>query len=187
MGAYIGDVILSLKAANGDRNKMVQIIKENRSKPLATIFMAAFGPPAPVFQPNEIPAYNTNTDPVGLTFTTLAKVTRKLGYFYTSGEQMAKPSLERLFINICEGLHANEADIFAKVVTKRLYVKGLDAEIINKGFGEKFLDERTFQMLNETLLSFEEWRERLETEGETLPPDVIEQHKLYEAYVAEFA
>lgn len=187
MSKQIGEIVTELEAAGEDRAKMVRIIRENKSKPLATLFMAAFGHPVPVFKPGELPPYNENKDPVGLTFTNMAREMRKLEYFFKPGRPMARDSLKRLYINICEGLHPKEADIFTKVITKRFYVKGLDYDIINEGFGETFLTQpKGFKMLNETLLSFNEWREMLISEGADMPEDVQAQQKLYESYTANF-
>jgi len=138
---YIFEVLDEIKAADGNRTDIINIIKNNKSKSLAIVFMANYGHPVAIMEADHMPDYKEDDAPLGMSFTTLAKETKAFQYFFTPGIKIKPQSLERLYINICEGLCPEEAKIFTDVVTKSLYIKGLDYDVINEGFGEVFLSE----------------------------------------------
>lgn len=141
MQRYIFEIFDDLRAADGERGEIVKIIKENKSKNLAILFMAAYGHPRNRLNREDLPEYREDDAPLGMTFTTLAKELSRLEYFFDPGKPIKKPSLIRMYVNICEGLHPKEAELFTDIITKELYVKGLTRETINAGFGEEFLQK----------------------------------------------
>lgn len=136
---YIFEVLEEIEAADGNRSEIVEIIKNNKSKSLAIIFMANYGHPTARLLAEELPSYKEDDSPLGMSFTTLKKEVTALKYFFDPGDKIYSGSLERLYINICEGLYPKEAKIFTDVVTKNLCIEGLDYDTINTGFGEVFL------------------------------------------------
>ncbi len=141
MTKYLFEVLDEIKATDGNRTDIVEIIKDNKSKSLAILFMANYGHPTAVMETDQLPEYKEDDAPLGMSYTTLSKETVAFQYFFKPGIKISSSALERLYINICEGLHPEEAKIFTDVVTKSMYIKGLDYDVINEGFGEAFLSE----------------------------------------------
>ena len=130
---------ICLKVNNAkDKSKKLRVLRENDSQALRQILKGAFDPKIKWDLPEGTPPYIENEAPAGTEHTFLEVEAKRLYNFAVGGnDQLNKIRKETLFIQMLEGLHADEAKVLIDVKNKSLNktYKGLTSEMVKEAFG----------------------------------------------------
>ena len=120
-----------------DRSKKIDVLRENDSVPLRQILKGAFDPKIKWDLPEGTPPYKVNDAPAGTEHTTLHTESRRLWHFVEGADQkLSKSKKEIMFIQMLEGLHADDAKLLIAVKEKELnkMYKGLTDAVVKDAF-----------------------------------------------------
>ena len=120
-----------------DRSKKIDVLRENDSVPLRQILKGAFDPKIKWDLPEGTPPYKVNDAPAGTEHTTLHTESRRLWHFVEGADQkLSKSKKEIMFIQMLEGLHADDAKLLIAVKKKELnkMYKGLTDAVVKDAF-----------------------------------------------------
>ena len=120
-----------------DKPRKLKVLKEHDSVPLRQVLKGAFDPKIEwVLPPGDVP-YTANDAPVGTEHTLLQQEAKRL-YLFTKGGDNSLSSTKRqtLFIQMLEGLCAEEAEFLVAVVNKKVNnkYKGFTANLVKDAF-----------------------------------------------------
>ena len=121
-----------------DKPRKLKVLKDHDSVPLRQILKGAFDPKIEWLLPkgDDIP-YNKNDAPIGTEHTLLSQEAKRL-YLFTKGgdNNLSQNKRETLFIQMLEGLSAQEADFLVTVVNKKVNnkYKGFTANLVKEAF-----------------------------------------------------
>lgn len=121
-----------------DKAKKIAVLKENDSVPLRQVLKGAFDPNIKWDLPEGTPPYRENDAPAGTEHTTLYTEARRLWHFVEGAdEKLSKSKKEMMFIQMLEGLHADDAKLLISVKEKELNTvyKGLTDAVVKEAFG----------------------------------------------------
>jgi hypothetical protein len=120
-----------------DKPKKIEVLKSNDSVPLRQILKGAFDPKIEWELPEGTPPYKENDAPAGTEHTTLYQEAKRLHYFVKGANVLTKSKREMMFIQMLEGLHADEAKLLIAVKEKELnkVYKGLTDAVVKEAFG----------------------------------------------------
>ena len=121
-----------------DKPKKIEVLKSNDSVPLRQIIKGAFDPKIEWDLPVGTPPYKENEAPAGTEHTTLYQEAKRLWHFVKGADpKLSKTRKEMLFIQMLEGLHADEAKLLIAVKEKELnkVYKGLTDNVVKEAFG----------------------------------------------------
>ena len=121
-----------------DKPKKVEVLKQYDSPGMRMILKGAFDPKIEWELPPGTPPYIANEAPAGTEHTYLELEAKRLYNFVKGGNnQLNKIRKETLFIQMLEGLHADEAKILIDMKNKTLNktYKGLTSEMVKEAFG----------------------------------------------------
>ncbi len=121
-----------------DKSKKIAVLKENDSVPLRQVLKGAFDPSIKWDLPTGTPPYKENDAPAGTEHTTLYTEARRLWHFVEGADQkLNKTKKETMFIQMLEGLHADDAKLMIAVKEKELNTiyKGLTDAVVKEAFG----------------------------------------------------
>jgi len=121
-----------------DKSKKIAVLKENDSVPLRQVLKGAFDPNIKWDLPEGTPPYKENDAPAGTEHTTLYTEARRLWHFVEGADQkLSKTKKETMFIQMLEGLHADDAKLMIAVKEKELNTvyKGLTDAVVKEAFG----------------------------------------------------
>jgi hypothetical protein len=120
-----------------DKAKKVEVLRANDSQPLRQVLKGAFDPKIEWELPEGVPPYKENEAPAGTEHTTLYQEARRLHYFIKGANTLAKSKREMMFIQLLEGLHADDASLLINVKEKKLnqVYKGLTEAVVKEAFG----------------------------------------------------
>ena len=121
-----------------DKPKKIQVLKENDSVPLRQVLKGAFDPSIEWDLPEGTPPYKENDAPAGTEHTTLYQEAKRLWHFVKGAdEKLSKTRKEVMFIQMLEGLQADEAKLLVNVKEKSLnkVYKGLTDSVVKEAFG----------------------------------------------------
>ena len=121
-----------------DKSKKIAVLKENDSVPLRQVLKGAFDPSIKWDLPEGTPPYKENDAPAGTEHTTLYTEARRLWHFVEGADQkLSKTKKETMFIQMLEGLHADDAKLMIAVKEKELNTvyKGLTDAVVKEAFG----------------------------------------------------
>ena len=107
------------------KSKKVEILKDNNTAALRSLFVVNFDesldPRVPLGE--DVP-YRKNEAPKGTEHTLLEKEATKLYRFFKGGDDtLPNMKVENMFIQMLEGLHADEAEVVIKAINKSLHKK----------------------------------------------------------------
>jgi len=107
------------------KSKKVEILMDNNTAALRSLFVVNFDesldPRVPLGE--DVP-YRKNEAPKGTEHTLLEKEATKLYRFFKGGDDtLPNMKVENMFIQMLEGLHADEAEVVIKAVNKTLHKK----------------------------------------------------------------
>ncbi len=121
-----------------DKPKKVEVLRQYDSPGMRMILKGAFDPKIEWELPPGTPPYIANEAPAGTEHTFLEVEAKRLYNFAKGGnDQLNKIRKETLFIQMLEGLHADEAKVLIDIKNKSLNktYKGLTSEMVKEAFG----------------------------------------------------
>ena len=123
-----------------DKPRKLKVLKENDSISLRQVLKGAFDPKItwalPIGEGVEIP-YKANDAPIGTDHTLLSHEAKRLYLFTKGGDNtLSNTKRETLFIQMLEGLCAEEANFLVTVVKKKVNneYKGFTANLVKEAF-----------------------------------------------------
>ena len=130
---------IAMKVNNAkDKPRKLKVLKDNDSVSLRQVLKGAFDPKIEWALPtgDEIP-YKVNDAPLGTDHTLLSREAKRLYLFIKGGDNtLSNTKRETLFIQILEGLSAEEAAFLVTVVNKKVNneYKGFTANLVREAF-----------------------------------------------------
>ena len=121
-----------------DKPKKIEVLRQYDTPGMRMILKGAFDPKIEWDLPEGTPPYIANEAPAGTEHTYLEVEAKRLYNFAIGGnDQLNKIRKETLFIQMLEGLHADEAKVLIDVKNKSLNktYKGLTSEMVKEAFG----------------------------------------------------
>jgi len=121
-----------------DKPKKIEVLRQYDSPGLRMILKGAFDPNIKWELPEGDPPYIANEAPAGTEHTYLEVEAKRLYNFAVGGnDQLNKIRKETLFIQMLEGLHADEAKVLLDIKNKSLNktYKGLTSEMVKEAMG----------------------------------------------------
>ena len=127
-----------------DKPKKIAVLREHASAPLKQVLKGAFDPSIEWELPAGDPPYMANEAPVGTEHGLLRNEAKRLWHFVKGADNdLTKTQKETMFIQILEGLHADEAKVLLGMKSKSLnkMYKGLTESVVKEAFGwnDKFV------------------------------------------------
>ena len=120
-----------------DKPRKLKVLKEHDSVPLRQVLKGAFDPKIEwVLPPGDVP-YTANDAPIGTEHTLLHMEAKRLYLFTKGGDgSLTSKKRETIFIQMLEGLCAEEAEFLVSVVNKRVNndYKGFTANLVKEAF-----------------------------------------------------
>ena len=120
-----------------DKPRKLKVLREHDSVPLRQVLKGAFDPKIEWLLPKGDVPYTANDAPVGTEHTVLAMEAKRL-YLFTKGGDNTLSSTKRevIFIQMLEGLCAEEAAFLVSVVNQRVNneYKGFTANLVKDAF-----------------------------------------------------
>ena len=129
---------IAMKVNNAkDKPRKLKILQEHDSVPLRQVLKGAFDPSIEwLLPPGDVP-YTANDAPVGTEHTLLHQEAKRLYLFTKGGDgSLTSKKRETIFIQMLEGLCAEEAAFLVSVVNKRVNneYKGFTANLVRDAF-----------------------------------------------------
>ena len=128
-----------------DKPKKLKVLKDHDSVPLRQVLKGAFDPNIEWLLPKgeDVP-FTRNEAPIGTEHTLLSHEAKRLYLFTKGGDNtLSNNKRETIFIQMLEGLSADEADFLITVVNKKVNnkYKGFTANLVKEAFGwdDKFM------------------------------------------------
>ena len=121
-----------------DKPKKIEVLRRYDTPGMRMILKGAFDPKIVWELPEGTPPYIANEAPAGTEHTFLEVEAKRLYNFAVGGnDQLNKIRKETLFIQMLEGLHADEAKVLIDIKNKSLNktYKGLTSEMVKEAFG----------------------------------------------------
>ena len=120
-----------------DKPRKLKVLKEHDSVPLRQVLKGAFHPDIEwLLPPGDVP-YTANDAPIGTDHTLLSQEAKRL-YLFTKGgdNSLTNTKRETLFIQMLEGLSAEEAEFLVTVVNKKVNneYKVFNANLVKEAF-----------------------------------------------------
>ena len=120
-----------------DKPRKLKILQENDSVSLRQVLKGAFDPNIEWLLPQGDVPYTVNDAPLGTEHTVLSQEAKRLYLFAKGGDnRLTNTKRETLFIQMLEGLCADEAEFLVTVVNKRVNneYKGFTANLVKEAF-----------------------------------------------------
>jgi hypothetical protein len=121
-----------------DKPKKVEVLRQYDTPGMRMVLKGAFDPKIEWDLPPGVPPYIANEAPAGTEHTYLDIEAKRLYNFAKGGNaELNKIRKETLFIQMLEGLHADEAKVLIDMKNKTLNktYKGLTSEMVKEAFG----------------------------------------------------
>lgn len=120
-----------------DKPKKIEVLRRYDTSALRQILKGAFDPSIEWELPEGVPPYKENEAPAGTEHTTLYQEAKRLHYFIKGANDLSKTKRETMFIQVLEGLHAEEAKLLLAIKDKSLnkIYKGLTDAVVKEAFG----------------------------------------------------
>ena len=120
-----------------DKPRKLRVLQDNDSVALRQVLKGAFDPKIKWLLPKGDVPYTVNEAPLGTEHTLLSQEAKRL-YLYTEGgdSTISQTKREMLFIQLLEGLSAEEAAFLVSVVNQRVNneYKGFTANLVKEAF-----------------------------------------------------
>ena len=120
-----------------DKPKKIEVLKKFDKPYIRSILKAAFDPKIVWDIPEGTPPYIANEAPLGTEHTILSNQVNKLYHFLKGGNNtLNKAKKEIMFIQMLEGLCAEEAEFLITAVSKKINnkYKGFTANLVKEAF-----------------------------------------------------
>ena len=131
-----------------DKPRKLKVLKDHDSVPLRQVLKGAFDPSIEWLLPKGDVPYRKNEAPIGTDHTLLSQEAKRLYLFTKGGDNtISNTKRETLFIQMLEGLSADEADFLITVVNKKVNnkYKGFTANLVKEAFNwdDNFMKKET--------------------------------------------
>ena len=120
-----------------DKPRKLKVLKDHDSVPLRQVLKGAFHPDIKWLLPKGDVPYTPNDAPLGTDHTILSQEAKRLYLFTKGGDNtLTQNKREILFIQMLEGLSAEEAEFLIAVVNKKVNnkYKGFTANLVKEAF-----------------------------------------------------
>ena len=120
-----------------DKPRKLKVLKDHDSVALRQVLKGAFDPNIEWLLPKGDVPYEVNDAPVGTEHTILQQEAKRLYLFTKGGDNtISQNKRETLFIQMLEGLSAEEAEFLVTVVNKKVNnkYKGFTANLVKEAF-----------------------------------------------------
>ena len=120
-----------------DKPRKLKVLKDHDSVPLRQVLKGAFHPDIKWLLPKGDVPYTPNDAPLGTDHTILSQEAKRLYLFTKGGDNtLTQNKREMLFIQMLEGLSAEEAEFLIAVVNKKVnnQYKGFTANLVKEAF-----------------------------------------------------
>tara|TARA_B100000029_G_scaffold424842_1_gene432900 strand:- start:13245 stop:13751 length:507 start_codon:yes stop_codon:yes gene_type:complete len=121
-----------------DKQRKIEVLRQYDSPSMRQVLKGAFDPKIKWDLPEGTPPYIENEAPLGTEHTYLDQEAKRLWHFVVGADlNLTKVKKETLFIQMLEGLSADEAKLLIGVKDKNLnnIYKGLTSAVIREAFG----------------------------------------------------
>ncbi len=121
-----------------DKQRKIEVLRQYDSPSMRQVLKGAFDPKIKWDLPEGTPPYIENEAPLGTEHTYLDQEAKRLWHFVVGADlNLTKVKKETLFIQMLEGLSADEAKLLIGVKDKNLnnIYKGLTSAVIKEAFG----------------------------------------------------
>ena len=129
---------IAMKVNNAkDKPRKLKVLRDNNSVPLRQVLKAAFDPKIEWALPKGDVPYTVNDAPLGTDHTILSQEAKRLYLFTKGGDNtLSQNKRELLFVQMLEGLSADEAEFLVTVVNKKVNnkYKGFTANLVKEAF-----------------------------------------------------
>ena len=129
---------IAMKVNNAkDKPRKLKVLRDHDSIPLRQVLRGAFDPKIEWALPKGEVPYTVNDAPIGTDHTILAQEAKRLYLFIKGGDNTVKQNKrELLFVQLLEGLSAEEAEFLVAVVNKKVNnkYKGFTANLVKEAF-----------------------------------------------------
>ena len=129
---------IAMKINNAkDKPRKLKVLRDHDSVSLRQVLKGAFHPDIKWTIPKGEVPYTVNDAPIGTEHTVLGQEAKRLYLFVEGGDNTIKQSKkELLFIQMLEGLCAEEAEFLVAVVNKKINTKykGITANLVKEAF-----------------------------------------------------
>ena len=129
---------IAMKVNNAkDKPRKLKVLRDHDSIPLRQVLRGAFDPKIEWALPEGDVPYTVNDAPIGTDHTILAQEAKRLYLFIKGGDNTVKQNKrELLFVQLLEGLSAEEAEFLVAVVNKKVNnkYKGFTANLVKEAF-----------------------------------------------------
>lgn len=116
----------------------IDYLKKNNSVPLQTILKGAYDDTVQWNLPEGRPPYRKDDAPRGFEYQSLHRVSKKMKYFNIGGigHEMPAARREKMFIDVLESLHYEEAELVLNMKEKKLMGKynGITSSLVAEAF-----------------------------------------------------
>ena len=120
-----------------DKPRKLKVLKDHDSVPLRQVLKGAFHPDIKWLLPKGDVPYKVNDAPIGTDHTILSQEAKRLYLFTKGGDNtISQNKRETTFIQMLEGLSAEEAEFLIAVVNKKINnkYKGFTANLVKEAF-----------------------------------------------------
>ena len=120
-----------------DKPRKLRVLQENDSVALRQVLKGAFDPKIKWLLPTGDVPYNVNEAPLGTEHTLLSQEAKRLYLFTEGGDStISQTKREMLFIQLLEGLSAEEAEFLISVKDQKVnnVYKGFTANLVKEAF-----------------------------------------------------
>ena len=129
---------IAMKVNNAkDKPRKLKVLQDNDSVALRQVLRGAFDSKIEWALPKGDVPYTVNDAPIGTDHTILAQEAKRLYLFIKGGDDTVKQNKrELLFVQLLEGLSAEEAEFLVAVVNKKVNnkYKGFTANLVKEAF-----------------------------------------------------
>ena len=130
------EIAMKVNNAKGKPRKL-KVLRDHDSISLSQVLRGAFDPKIEWALPKGEVPYSVNDAPIGTDHTILAQEAKRLYLFIKGGDNTVKQNKrELLFVQLLEGLSAEEAEFLVAVVNKKVNnkYKGFTANLVKEAF-----------------------------------------------------
>ena len=120
-----------------DKPRKLKVLKDHDSVPLRQVLKGAFHPDIKWLLPKGDVPYTPNDAPLGTDHTILSQEAKRLYLFIEGGDNtITQNKRETTFVQMLEGLSAEEAEFLVAVVNKKVnnQYKGFTANLVKEAF-----------------------------------------------------
>ena len=121
-----------------DKPKKIAVLQQYDNAPLRQVLKGAFDPSIKWDLPEGNPPYIANEAPIGTEHGLLRNEAKRLWHFVKGADNATnKVQKEKMFIQMLEGLHQDEAQVLMGMKNKTLnkMYKGLTESVVKEAFG----------------------------------------------------